>query len=83
MAAAIALAKLTHEPVPDAVKKAIPGRKFEFGRNYIIPTPFDPRLIETVPVAVAEAAMKSGVATVQIDDFEQYKRELRNRVKDN
>ena len=64
MAAAKALAEMTKKPVPEAVRKAIPGRDFEFGRNYIIPTPFDPRLIFDLPVAIAQAAMKSGVATV-------------------
>ena len=60
MAAAKALAKLTREPVPEEVKQAFPGRAFEFGRDYVIPTPFDPRLIEEIPAAVALAAMESG-----------------------
>jgi len=80
MAAAKALAKLAHEPVPDEVKAAITGREFVFGKDYIIPTPFDPRLIEWIPVEVAKAAMQSGVATIQISDMEQYKRELRARI---
>jgi len=80
MACAYALAELAREPVPEAVKQAIPGRDFEFGREYVIPTPFDPRLIEVLPVAVAKAAMASGVAKIQIDDFEQYKKELHARV---
>jgi len=62
MAAAIALAGLAKEPVPQAVKDAIPGRDFTFGRDYVIPTPFDPRLIEVLPCAVAKAAMESGTA---------------------
>ena len=80
MAAAIALANLVRKPVPDSVKKAIPGREFEFGRDYIIPTPFDPRLITELPVAIAKAAMTSGVATQKIEDFELYKKQLLQRV---
>ena len=53
MAAAKALAELAHEAVPDVVKQAIPGRTFEYGREYVIPTPFDPRLIVKLPVAIA------------------------------
>lgn len=48
-----------------------------FGPEYIVPTPFDPRLMETIPVAVAKAAMETGVATVQITDFDAYKKRLR------
>lgn len=66
MAASLALAGLAKEAVPDEVKKAIPGRDFTFGRDYVIPTPFDPRLIEVLPVAVAKAAMESGTATHSI-----------------
>ena len=73
MAAANALAQLTKKPVPEAVRKAIPGRDFEFGRNYIIPTPFDPRLITELPVEIAKAAMASGVATNYIYDFTKYR----------
>lgn len=62
MAAAIALANLAKKPVPQSVRKAIPGRDFIFGKEYIIPTPFDPRLIFEIPVEVAKAAMKSGIA---------------------
>jgi malate dehydrogenase (oxaloacetate-decarboxylating)(NADP+) len=62
MAAALALAELAREPVPSEVSKAYQGKTFEFGRDYIMPTPFDPRLIYTIPKAVAQAAMKSGVA---------------------
>lgn len=80
MAAAIALAGLAKEPVPQQVKDAIPGRDFTFGRDYVIPTPFDPRLIEVLPCAVAKAAMESGAATYNIEDFEQYKVELKARV---
>jgi len=62
MAAAIALANLAKKSVPDSVKAAIPGRDFTFGPEYIIPTPFDPRLIFDIPVAVAKAAHESGIA---------------------
>ena len=52
----------------------------QFGPEYIIPTPFDPRLIETIPVAVAEAAIKSGVAKHEIKDFVAYKKQLREMI---
>ena len=80
MAAAISLANLAQQPVPQAVKRAIPGREFEFGRNYIIPTPFDPRLITELPSNIAQAAMDSGSATHYIDDLETYKKSLALRV---
>lgn len=66
MAAAKAIAELAKEPVPDVVKKAIPGREFKFGPQYIVPTPFDPRLMERVACAVAKAAEESGVAKTPI-----------------
>jgi len=62
LAAAYALADLAKEDVPDEVIKAYGGKKLKFGPNYIIPTPFDARLISRIPVAVAKAAVKSGVA---------------------
>lgn len=77
MAAARAIAALAKEEVPDAVKKAIPGREFVFGREYVVPTPFDPRLMEKIAPAVAEAAGKSGVARSPITDFEAYKQSLK------
>jgi len=80
MAAAIALAKLAKEEVPQAVRDAYEGKEFKFGRDYLIPTPFDPRLIDVVPVEVAKAAMESGVAYKKIEDWEEYKKELRQRV---
>lgn len=80
MAAAKALANLARQPVPDSVRKAIPGRDFTFGRNYIIPTPFDPRLILEIPVAVAKAAMESGIATHYIDDLDVYREQLAQRM---
>ena len=83
MACALALAQLAREEVPEEVRQAIPGRDFTFGREYVIPTPFDPRLITTLPVAVAKAAMESGSAKHEIKDFEEYKVHLRNIVKNN
>ena len=80
MAAALALAMLAREPVPDEVARAYGGKRFSFGINYIIPTPFDPRLIYTIPKAVAKAAMDSGIAKVHITDWEEYKHELRIRT---
>ena len=77
MECALALAKLAHEPVPDEVSRAYDGKRFEFGPDYIIPTPFDPRLLERIPPAVAKAAMDSGIAKVQITDWQQYRFSLR------
>jgi malate dehydrogenase (oxaloacetate-decarboxylating)(NADP+) len=62
MAAAMALANLAKQPVPNVVKEVYKGRDIVFGKEYIIPTPFDPRLIFELPVAVAKAAMESGIA---------------------
>ena len=72
MDCALALAQLAHEPVPDVVARAYSGKRFTFGPDYIIPTPFDPRLIERIPAAVAKAAMESGIAKVQITDWSEY-----------
>jgi malate dehydrogenase (oxaloacetate-decarboxylating)(NADP+) len=80
IAAAEALAELAREPVPEEVAAAYGGRSQSFGRDYIIPAPFDPRLMEVVASAVAEAAMKSGVARKEIADFESYRQELRARL---
>lgn len=79
IAAAEALAALAEEDVPEEVASAYQGQKLEFGKNYIIPTPFDPRLITTIPVAVAKAAMDTGVARRPIDDIPAYVRELAAR----
>lgn len=76
MAAALALAELAREPVPQQVKDAIPGREFVFGREYVIPTPFDPRLIAVLPPRIAQAAMDSGTATQPIADLEAYSKRL-------
>ena len=72
LAAANALAMLAREPVPKEVERAYNGMTFSFGPDYIMPTPFDPRLIEVLPRAVAQAAMDSGVARVMITDWSEY-----------
>mmetsp|Transcript_5442 Transcript_5442/g.9187 ORF Transcript_5442/g.9187 Transcript_5442/m.9187 type:complete len:110 (+) Transcript_5442:994-1323(+) len=77
MAAATALAKMVREPVPEEVRKVYSDRSFEFGREYVIPTPFDPRLIAEIPLRVAEAAMESGVAQMPIKDLDKYVEELK------
>lgn len=79
VAAAEAIAALAREDVPEEVSAAYSGRKMEYGSEYIIPAPFDPRLMTTVPVAVAQAAMKTGVARKPIADFTAYKKELAAR----
>ena len=81
IAAARALAALAHEPVPVEVEKAYGGQKFKFGPDYVIPKPFDPRIIEWVTPAVAKAAMDSGIAARPIADLEAYKLGLSERVK--
>lgn len=80
VAASMALAELARKPVPEEVAHAYGGKKLEFGPDYIIPVPFDPRLIHTIPVAVARAAMETGVARHPIEDFEEYKRRLAERL---
>ncbi|GHC74607.1 NADP-dependent malic enzyme [Limoniibacter endophyticus] len=79
IAAARALAELAEQDVPDEVAAAYQGNRPRFGPNYIIPVPFDPRLISAIPVAVARAAMESGVAQKPIDDLETYGRQLSAR----
>ncbi|HEX9904148.1 MAG TPA: NADP-dependent malic enzyme [Propylenella sp.] len=79
LAAAEALAALAREDVPDEVAAAYQGNRPRFGPRYIIPVPFDPRLISAVPVAVAEAAMRSGVARRPIADSEAYRQQLSAR----
>jgi len=73
VACAKALADLARQPVPKEVSRAYNGRNFSFGPGYIMPTPFDPRLLEVIPRAVAQAAMDSGVARIHIKDWETYK----------
>ena len=80
IAAAKALAALAREDVPDEVGAAYSGRRLRFGPDYIIPVPFDPRLIGAVSPAVAEAAMESGVARAPIKDLETYRRDLSARL---
>ena len=80
MAASLALASLAKEKVPDEVRKAY-GNTFEYGKNYIVPKPFDPRVIEWVSSAVAKAACDEGLAKEPISDFEKYKLDLRERMK--
>src|SRR6476646_626410 len=80
IAAAQALADLARETVPDEVAAAYRGARPSYGPNYIIPVPFDPRLISRVSRAVAEAAMKSGVARRQIKDLEAYRFQLSARL---
>lgn len=82
MAAARALAELTRQPVPDEIYDLYPDAPgtLKFGPNYIVPKPFDPRLIEELPVAVAKAAMESGSAAKKIEDFDAYRVELRSRI---
>lgn len=79
MAAAKAIAALAREPVPAEVKAAYNNEDMSFGREYIIPTPFDPRLIHVVSQAVAKAAIESGVAKKTIVDWPKYEQELKNR----
>lgn len=79
-AAVLALAKLAKEPVPEQVNIAYGETKLNFGKEYIIPKPFDPRLIVAVPPAVAKAAMESGVATEPISDWQKYEDELYDRA---
>ncbi|MDZ5646574.1 NADP-dependent malic enzyme [Nitrospirillum sp. BR 11828] len=80
IAAVNALAELAREDVPDEVDAAYSGRRLRYGPEYIIPVPFDPRLIVKVPAAVAQAAMDTGVAKRPITDMEAYGRALRLRL---
>ncbi len=80
VAAANAIALLARENVPDEVVSAYGGDRPRYGKDYIIPSTFDPRLISVIPSAVAKAAMKSGVARKNISDIELYKDQLTNRL---
>lgn len=80
MAAAKALASLAKEPVPEVVRRAYGGKEFTFGRNYIVPKPFDPRVIEWEAVAVAKAACEEGIALHPITDWEGYRKSLADRM---
>ena len=80
MAAVKALASLAKESVPEFVNIAYDKTKLTFGKNYIIPKPFDPRLITKIPPMVAKAAMDSGVALEPIECWDKYEEELHNRL---
>ncbi len=81
IAASKALAALAKEDVPEIVQRAYGGRSFSFGREYIVPKPFDPRVIEWEAVAVAKAACEEGIARKPITDWEGYRKSLRERMK--
>ena len=80
VAAANAIANLAREDVPDEVVAAMGGQRPHYGKDYIIPSTFDPRLISVIPAAVAKAAMDSGVARKPIVNFELYKDQLKQRL---
>ena len=80
MAAAKALAELAHEPITEEVRSAYGGKDFTFGRDYIVPKPFDPRVIEYEAVAVAKAACEDGVASAPITDWDAYRGSLKKRM---
>ena len=82
-AAVVALAELAKKPVPEQVNIAYDETKLNFGKNYIIPKPFDPRLISEIPPAVAKAAIKSGVAQEPIKDWDKYTQVLEERLGSN
>ena len=79
-AAVVALAELAKKPVPEQVNIAYDETKLLFGKDYIIPKPFDPRLISEIPPAVARAAMESGVAQEPITDWDKYTQILEERL---
>ena len=80
VAAAYAIAELARENVPDEVVAAMGGERPKYGKEYIIPSTFDPRLISVIPVAVAKAAIKSGVARKKLKDLYTYKEQLKQRL---
>ena len=80
IAAAHAIANLAKEDVPDEVIAAMGGERPHYGKDYIIPSTFDPRLISVIPSAVAKAAMDTGVARKKIENFELYKDQLKQRL---
>ncbi len=80
VAAAHAIANLAKEDVPDEVVAAMGGERPHYGKDYIIPSTFDPRLISVIPAAVAKAAMETGVARIDIKDFDIYKDQLKQRL---
>ncbi len=80
VAAANAIAKLAREDVPDEVVAAMGGDRPHYGKDYIIPSTFDPRLISIIPAAVAKAAIKTGVARKKIENFDIYQEQLKQRL---
>ena len=80
VAAAHAIANLAKEEVPDEVVAAMGGERPHYGKDYIIPSTFDPRLISVIPAAVAKAAIDTDVARINIKDFETYKDQLKQRL---
>ena len=80
VAAAQAIASLAKEDVPDEVVAAMGGERPHYGKEYIIPSTFDPRLISVIPAAVAKAAIETGVARIKIDNFDVYKDQLKQRL---
>jgi len=80
IAAANAIASLARDRVPDEVVAAMGGERPTYGKDYIIPSTFDPRLISVIPVAVAKAAIKSGVARKKIENFDIYSEQLKQRL---
>ena len=80
IAAANSIATLAREDVPDEVVAAMGGERPKYGKNYIIPSTFDPRLISEIPLAIAKAAIKSGVARRKIEDFDVYRDQLKQRL---
>jgi len=80
LAAAKALAELAHQPVPEMVIEAYGGKNIVFGKDYLIPKPNDPRLITEISMAVAKAAMETGVAKNPIQDWDKYREELLGRL---
>ncbi len=81
IAASYSLAALAKEPVPDKVARAYGDQKFEFGPDYIVPKPFDPRVLVWESAAVAQAAMETGVSRIKID-LDSYKKSLEDKIKD-
>jgi len=80
MAAVYALAELAREDVPESVRQVYHGENLQFGPDYILPKPFDPRLIELIPAAVAKAAADTGVARQPIQDLDSYKIQMAERI---
>ena len=80
IAAAHAIAELAREDVPDEVVAAMGGERPHYGKNYIIPSTFDPRLISIIPSAVAKAAMDTGVARKKLKALKLYKEQLKQRL---